>query len=207
METYLLKGIAAHLDYLHLGCGLAWFLFGCMCRVGIRWKNPLAAGWLQLAVLAMAVAQWSRVLNEYIGINPVHDLANFCLTLIPSFLLLEYAYESVTGSGRVSFGRAIVYGFLLVLAGWFKTPLHMEQNLWVHSLLIVPGALASAGILHRSNWRHSAEGRWLGLTAFCLVTFMGSTALTDSWDRMLALGWSGEPTDEWSSAVRPLLVL
>ena len=49
MVTNLLGAVAAHLDYLHLVCGLAWLLFGCMCRFGIHWKNRIMARWLQLA--------------------------------------------------------------------------------------------------------------------------------------------------------------
>ena len=207
METHLLNGIAAHLDYLHLGCGLAWLLFGCMCRFGIRWKNRPVANWLQLAVFTMAVGQWSRVLNDYIGASRVHDLTNFYLTLAPSLFLLEYAYETFTGKGRFSITRWIFYLGLLGFAGWFKQHAGAEQVFFLQIMLVTPGALASVAILHRSNWRHTTEGCWLGFTALGLVSFAASTAWLDSFDNVLFLWWNRAVADNWSDFLRPVLVL
>jgi PAS domain S-box-containing protein len=207
MATNLLNAIAAHLDYLHLVCGLAWLLFGCMCRFGIRWKSRIMAGRLQLAVFALALEQWSRVLNDSIGINPYHDLISFYLTLLPSFLLVEYASETLTQTGRVSLGRWAAYLGVLVFAGWFRAEAHLERSFLIQAVLILPGALASLAILHRSNWRHSAEGRWLGLATLGLGGFIASTAWTDSFDWVLSLGRSPQPDENLLQMSRPLLVL
>lgn len=207
MVRYFLDGVASHLDYLHLVCGLAWLLFGCMCRFGVRWKNAVVAGWLQLAVLALAMQQWLRVFNDSLGVNPIHDLANFYLTVLPSVLLVEYALETLTGRGRVRAGRCLAYLVILVFAGWVRNRLNLEQSAIIPVILILPGAVAATALLHASNWRHSAEGRWLALVTAGLAGFVASTAWADSYDRVLTMGWSVKPVEDVPHVVRSLLVL
>jgi len=183
-----MSAVATHLDYLHLVCGLAWLLFGCMCRYGIHWKNRVMAGWLQLAVFTLAVAQWSRVLNDSLGTNASHELVNFYLTVIPTVLLVEFAMEALRDKGRGVLGRWAAYVAVLAFAGWFRVQADLERNFWLQAVLILPGALACVALLHRSNWRHSAEGRWLALATLGLGGFVASNAWADSFDTGLSMG-------------------
>ena len=208
MAATLLNKLAGHLDYLHLVCGLAWLMFGCMCRFGIRWENRILAGWLQLAVFALALEQWSRMLNDSLGVNFYHDSFNFYLTLVPGFLLFEYAREAFAPRERVSFGAVLVYLGILALAGWGRAQEPFAGSLLIQALLILPGALASLTLLHRVNWRQTTEGRWLALAAVALGVFLASTAGTDSFDRALIPVRLGVPADQSQPQMqRALLVL
>ena len=202
-----MSAVATHLDYLHLVCGLAWMLFGCMCRYGIHWKNRVMAGWLQLAVFTLAAGQWSRVLNDSLGVDAGHDLVNFYLTVLPTVLLLEFALEAVRERGQGVLGRWAVYLAGLAFAGWFRARAGLEHSLFLQAMLILPGALASLALLRRSNWRHSAEGRWLALATLGLGGFIASTAGADSFDTGLSLGWGVWTNGNEAHAVRPWLVV
>ena len=207
MAFYLIDRLAANLDFLHLICGLAWLLFGCLCRFGMEAKNRPAAGWLQAAVFTLATSQWSRVLNDSFGSSAGHALANFYLTMAPGFLLVEYALGSVPGKDRWLPLRGLLYAALLGWAGWGVTGSSPENRLIIQTVLLLPGALASLALLRGANWRHSAEDRWLVAAAFGLAAYVASRAALDPYDRDLLLGRMLHLDESIAAALPTFLIL
>ena len=185
MADYWINRLAVHLDYLHLICGLAWLLFGCLGRFGMEGRNRRAGGWWQVAVLLLALEQWSRGFNESCGPGTNRELANFLLTLAPGFLLLEYAWQIFRAPGRWLPVRCIIYAGLLAMAGWLSLGASPGGMVFLQLAVIIPGALASLAMLPGAGGLPTREGRWLGLAAFGLVVFMVSVAGVDTFDRAL----------------------
>ncbi len=184
MAQYLIDRIAAHLDYLHLLCGLAWLLFACLTRFSVSWKNPRAAAWLQAAVFALAIGQWCRIFNDSLGMSSSHALLNSLLSLIPGCLLVEFALETHRGQRRWPWLRGLLYTALLLLATGLIIGSERKTQLVIQSCLILPGAGLSLIALRGADWRRSATDRWLGLAILGLSAFLASTADLDAadWD-------------------------
>jgi len=206
MALYFIDRFAAHLDYLHLICGLAWLLFGCLCRFGMDGKDRPAAGWLHAAIFTLAVAQWSRVLNESFGGSAGHALVNFYLTMAPGFLLVEYALEPHWRKGPWQSLRLLIYASLVGVAGCWMARASSENRLLIQTILILPGALATLAMLRGTNWRRSAEGRWLAPAVLGLAAYLASRVALDPFDRDLFLGLVAQP-DQAVVAVLPVFLV
>jgi len=207
MSLYLINRLATHLDFLHLVCGLAWLLFGCLCRFGMDWRNRPAAGWLNVALLILAVEQWSRVLNDSGGAGPGWGVVNVFLTVTPGVLLVEFALQNWRGPGRWLPLRCFIYTVVLVLAGGIIAQGQREDSLVIQCTLLLPGALASLALLRGPVWRPEGTSRWLGLAALGLVVFVASLAVTDTNDRPLFPGGTVRLNPAFMVDLRPCLVL
>ena len=207
MAIYLIDRLTEHLDYLHLVCGLAWLLFGCLCRFGMDWHNRPAAGRLHAAIFMLAVSQWSRVLNDSFGSSAGHALANFYLTTVPGFLLVEYALGNRPGQDRWLPLRGLLYAALLGWAGWAEVRTSPENRLILQTALLLPGTLASFALLRGANWRHSAEARWLVAATFGLAAYVASRATLDPFDQDLFLGRVIHPDEAVAATLPTCLIL
>jgi PAS domain S-box-containing protein len=206
MALFLINHLAAHLDYLHLMCGLAWLLFGCLCRFGMHWKNRPAAEWLHAAVLVLAVEQWSRVLNDSYAAGAGRAPFDFFLITAPGLLLVEYALQCWRRPGRWLLLRCLIYAGLLILAGGFIQTEHRDTALLVQSALLLPGALASLVLVREPARRPAGTGIWLGLAAAGLAVLVVSLAGLDARDQPLFTAATG-PDATPNPWLRPCLVL
>jgi len=188
MALYFINRLAANLDYLHLTCGLAWLLFGCLCRFGLEGRDQKAAGWLHAAIMALAAAQWSRVLITSFDGNATLALVNCYLALAPAFLLVESALAPRWGNRRWVPLRVLAYIVLLVMVGWVAVGASPHRRLLIQLALILPGALASLTLLRGPRERGEAEGRWLVAATVGLAIGVASQAVLDPFDRNLFPG-------------------